>query len=105
MRAVCAVTTDPDLVLVFGRLAIDPGLRQVKLRGEVVGLTARGDRPAAVPLARSSHRVSCAASCSSRYGTPSGWRDPATADIRRVRARIEVDAVTLDRAAGYAFRP
>jgi DNA-binding response OmpR family regulator len=104
--------TDPDLPLVFGDLAIDPGARQVKLRGEVVDLTAR-EFDLLLFLARSPHRVfSHGELLEQVWHSTSDWQDPATVTehIRRVRAKIEVDRerprwIRTVRAAGYAFEP
>jgi two-component system, OmpR family, phosphate regulon response regulator PhoB len=104
--------TDPDLVLVFGDLAIDPGARQVKLRGEVVDLTAR-EFDLLLFLARSPRRVfSHGELLEQVWHSTSDWQDPATVTehIRRVRAKIEVDRerprwIRTVRAAGYAFEP
>jgi DNA-binding response OmpR family regulator len=104
--------TDPDLPLVFGDLAIDPGARQVKLRGEVVDLTAR-EFDLLLFLARSPRRVfSHGELLEQVWHSTSDWQDPATVTehIRRVRAKIEVDRerprwIRTVRAAGYAFEP
>jgi DNA-binding response OmpR family regulator len=104
--------TDPDLVLVFGELAIDPGARQVKLRGDVVDLTAR-EFDLLLFLARSPRRVfSHGELLEQVWHSTSDWQDPATVTehIRRVRAKIEVDRerprwIRTVRAAGYAFEP
>jgi DNA-binding response OmpR family regulator len=104
--------TDPDLPLVFGDLAIDPGARQVKLRGEVVDLTAR-EFDLLLFLARSPRRVfSHSELLEQVWHSTSDWQDPATVTehIRRVRAKIEVDRerprwIRTVRAAGYAFEP
>src|SRR5205814_5850597 len=85
--------TDPDLVLAFGELAIDPAARQVKLRGEVVDLTAR-EFDLLLFLARSPRRVfSHGELLEQVWHSTSDWQDPATVTehIRRVRAKIEVD--------------
>jgi len=104
--------TDPDLVLAFGELAIDPGAREVKLRGELVDLTAR-EFDLLLFLARSPRRVfSHGELLEQVWHSTSDWQDPATVTehIRRVRAKIEVDRerprwIRTVRAAGYAFEP
>jgi DNA-binding response OmpR family regulator len=84
----------------------------VKLRGEVVDLTAR-EFDLLLFLARSPRRVfSHGELLEQVWHSTSDWQDPATVTehIRRVRAKIEVDRerprwIRTVRAAGYAFEP
>jgi DNA-binding response OmpR family regulator len=103
---------DDRRALAFGELTIDPVAREVKLRGELVELTAR-EFELLVFLAQSPRRVFSHGELLEKvWHSTSDWQDPATVTehIRRVRAKIEVDRehprwIRTVRAAGYAFEP
>ena len=106
------VAPDPQRGLDFGELRIDVKAREVRLRGEVVELTAR-EYDLLVFLAGSPRQVfSHGELLEHVWQSTSDWQDPATVTehVRRVRAKIEEDRnnprwIRTVRAAGYAFSP
>jgi DNA-binding response OmpR family regulator len=106
------VAPDPQRGLDFGELRIDLKAREVRLRGEVVELTAR-EYDLLVFLAGSPRQVfSHSELLEHVWQSTSDWQDPATVTehVRRVRAKIEEDRnhprwIRTVRAAGYAFSP
>ena len=106
------VAPDAKRALDFGDLRIDVQAREVKLRGELVALTAR-EYDLLAFLARSPRQVfSHAELLAQVWRSNAEWQDPATVTeyVRRVRAKIETDRhhprwIRTVRAAGYAFHP
>jgi DNA-binding response OmpR family regulator len=104
--------SEADNGLDFGDLALDVAAREVRVRGEIVELTAREFDLLAF-LARSPRRVfSHAELLVEVWNSSSDWQDPATVTehVRRIRAKIEQDRehprwIRTVRAAGYAFEP
>jgi DNA-binding response OmpR family regulator len=102
----------PGSTLDFGDLEIDPAARQVRVRGELVELTAR-EFDLLVFLARAPRQVfSHNELLVEVWNSTSDWQDPATVTehVRRIRAKIEQDRehprwIRTVRAAGYAFEP
>ncbi|MGH3743865.1 MAG: response regulator [Mycobacteriales bacterium] len=103
----------PDgAVLRFGRLNIDPDVREVLLDGDAVPMTAR-EFDLLLFLARSPRRVFSREQVLTHvWESSTRWQDPATVTehVRRIRRKIETDPdkprwLTTVRGVGYRFEP
>ena len=112
LRRVVPDPQSPRAIGSFGDLEIDFARRGVRLRGEMIQLTAR-EYDLLAFLARSPHQVfSHGELLTQVWQSASEWQDPATVTehVRRIRAKIEDSRecprwIRTVRAAGYVFEP
>jgi DNA-binding response OmpR family regulator len=98
--------------LEFDDLLIDPGTREVRSGGQLVGLTAK-EFDMLLFLASSPRQVFSRHQILVQVWSSSGeWQDPATITehVRRLRQKIEADPdhpqrITTVRGVGYRFEP
>jgi DNA-binding response OmpR family regulator len=102
----------PGSPLVFGELSIDPGTREVRLRGEEVPLTAKEFDLLAHLAAAPRQVFSRSQLLQDVWDSSVEWQDPATVTVHvgRLRQKLERDPasprwlVTV-RGVGYRFEP
>jgi DNA-binding response OmpR family regulator len=111
-RPTAAVPNGPTAAMQFGDLEIDPKTRDVKVRGDLVLLTAR-EFDLLVFLAASPRQVFDRQQLLSQvWQSSADWQDPATVTehVRRIRRKIEADPdhprhLKTVRGVGYRFEP